>query len=92
MCHKWKAGRKGSGSGAGGVRYHATKGVVEERQGGGSGSQAEVGSVRGIRSIRGSGSVRGSPYNHPPLDKHQLDVEESEIGWKGIEPKVRARM
>jgi len=28
----------------------------------------------------------------PPLDKHRLDAEESEIGWKGIEPKVRARM
>jgi len=28
----------------------------------------------------------------PPLDEHQLDVEESEIGWKGIEPKARAWM
>jgi len=26
------------------------------------------------------------------LDEHRLDAEESEIGWKGIEPKVRARM
>ena len=28
----------------------------------------------------------------PPLDEHRLDAEESEIGQKGIEPKVRARM
>ena len=28
----------------------------------------------------------------PPLDKHRLDAEESGIGRKGIEPKVRARM
>jgi len=28
----------------------------------------------------------------PPLDEHRLDAEESGIGWKGIEPKVRARM
>jgi len=28
----------------------------------------------------------------PPLDEHRLDVEESEIGRKGIEPKARARM
>jgi len=26
----------------------------------------------------------------PPLDKHRLDAEESGIGQKGIEPKVRA--
>ena len=26
----------------------------------------------------------------PPLDEHRLDAEESEIGRKGIEPKVRA--
>ena len=26
----------------------------------------------------------------PPLDEHRLNVEESEIGWKGIEPKARA--
>jgi len=28
----------------------------------------------------------------PPPDEHQLNVEESEIGQKGIEPKVRAQM
>ena len=28
----------------------------------------------------------------PPPDKHRLDAEESEIGRKGIELKVRARM
>ena len=28
----------------------------------------------------------------PPLDKHRLNVEGSGIGWKGIEPKVRARI
>ena len=28
----------------------------------------------------------------PPPDEHRLDAEESEIGRKGIEPKVRARM
>jgi len=53
-CHKRKAGRKGSGSGAGGVRCHATKGVAEERQGGGSGS--------GSGRQAGVGSIRGSPY------------------------------
>jgi len=39
----------GSGSGAGGVRCHSTKGVAEERRGGGSGSgrQAGVGSGSG---------------------------------------------
>jgi len=50
----------GSGSGAGGVRCHSTKGVAEERRGGGSGRQAEVGSGSGRRAI--VGSVRGSPY------------------------------
>jgi len=54
-CHKRKAGRKGSGLGAGGVRCHATEGVAEERRGGGSGS----GSGRQV----GVGSIRGSPYN-----------------------------
>jgi len=44
----------------------------------------------GGRSGRGSG--RGSPYNTPPLDEHQLDGEESEIGQKGIEPKVKVQM
>ena len=48
----------GSGSRAGGVRYHSTEGVAEERRGGGSGRQAGVGS--GSRAI--IGSVRGSPY------------------------------
>jgi len=28
----------------------------------------------------------------PPLDEHRLDAEESGIGRKGIEPKVRVRM
>ena len=58
MCHKWKAGQKGSRSGAGGVQRHATEGVAEERRGGGSGS--------GSGSQAGVGSIRGSPYNHPP--------------------------
>jgi len=55
----------GSGSGAGGVRCHSTKGVAEERRGGGSGSrrQAGVGSGSGRRA--GVGSVRGSPYSSP---------------------------
>ena len=44
----------------------------------------------GGKSGRGSG--RGSPYNHPPLDKHRLNAEESETRRKGIEPKARARM
>ena len=35
---------------------------------------------------------RGSPYNHPSPDKHQLNVEESGIGQKEIEPKVRAQI
>ena len=54
-CHKWKAGRKGSGSGVGGVRCHATEGVAEERRGGGS--------VSGSGRQAGVGSIRGSPYN-----------------------------
>jgi len=28
----------------------------------------------------------------PPLDEHQLDVEDCEIGRKGIEPKARAQI
>jgi len=40
----------------------------------------------------GRESRRGSLYNHPPLDEHRLDTEESEIGQKGIEPKVRVWM
>jgi len=59
------------------------------RSDGGSG---EVG-ARGEPGVGGGrGSGRGSPYNHPPLDEHRLDAEESEIGQKGIEPKARARM
>jgi len=60
--------RSGSGSGAGGVRRHSTKGVAEERRGGGSGSggQTGVGSGSGSGRRAGVGSVRGSPYNHPP--------------------------
>jgi len=41
----------------------------------------------------GSRKHKGFPLQSPPpLDEHQLDAEESEIGRKGIEPKVRARM
>ena len=63
-CHKRKAGRKGSGLGAGSVRCHVTEGVAEERQGGGSGSgrQAGVGSGSGRRA--GVGSIRG-PLQFP---------------------------
>ena len=39
------------------------------------------------------GESEGVPLTiTPPLDEHRLDAEESEIGRKGIEPKVRARM
>ena len=39
------------------------------------------------------GEAEGVPLTiTPSLDKHQLDAEESEIGWKGIEPKARAQM
>ena len=39
------------------------------------------------------GEAEGVPLTiTPPLDKHRLDAEESEIGWKGIEPKARVRM
>ena len=39
------------------------------------------------------GEAGGVPLTiTPPLDKHQLDAEESEIGRKGIEPKARVRM
>ena len=58
----------GSGSGAGGVRCHSTKGIAEERRGGrsGSGRQAGVGSRSGRRA--GVGSVRGSPYSSGTAD------------------------
>jgi len=62
-------------------------------------------SGRRVGSNGGSGAVgvtsRGEPgvgvevvplTITPPLDKHQLDAEESEIGQKGIEPKARVRM
>jgi len=40
----------------------------------------------------GSQEHKGFPLQSPPLDEHQLNAEESGIGRKGIEPKVRARM
>ena len=39
------------------------------------------------------GESEGVPLTiTPPLDEHRLDAEDSGIGRKGIEPKVRARM
>jgi len=50
----------GSGSGAGGVRCHSTKGVAEESRGGGSGSRRRA----------GVGSGRGSPYRKGFLEMY----------------------
>ena len=37
--------------------------------------------------------AEGAPLTiTPPLDTHRLDAEESGLGQKGIEPKVRAQM
>ena len=45
---------------------------------------------REVEAVVGAGAV---PLTiTPPLDEHRLDVEESGIGRKGIEPKARARM
>ena len=70
-------------SGAG-VRCHSTKGVAEERRGGGSGSRS------GRQA--GAGGIRVPLTITPPLDKHRLDAEGSGIGRKEIELKVRAQM
>jgi len=63
-------------------------GAVGVTSGGGPGAGAE-----GEWEAEGEGEVGGVPLTiTPPLDEHQLDAEESEIGLKGIEPKARARM
>ena len=80
-CHKRKAGQKGSRSGAGGVQCHVTKGIAEERRGGGSrsGRRAGVGSGSGRRV--GVGSIRGSPYrNINILYKNQPREHIREVG------------
>jgi len=58
-------------------------------------SRRRVGSDGGSEAIgaRGEPGAGGVPLTIPLLlDEHRLDAEESEIGQKGIEPKVRARM
>ena len=43
--------------------------------------------------MEAEGEAEGVPLTiTPPLDEHRLDVEESEIGRKGIKPKARAWM
>ncbi len=56
------------------------------------GARGELGvGARGERKVEGK--AEGIPLTiTPPLDEHQLDAEESEIRWKGIEPKARAQM
>jgi len=63
-------------------------GAVGVTSGGGPGAGAE-----GEWEAEGEGEVGGVPLTiTPPLDKHRLDAEESEIGLKGIEPKARVWM
>ena len=51
------------------------------------------GSRKRKRKTGGRRKRKGFPLTiTPPLDKHRLDAEESGIGRKGIEPKVRVRM
>ena len=66
-------------------------GVVGARGELGAGVEAEAEGEQEVEA-EVEGEAGGSPYNHPPPDEHRLDAEESEIGRKGIEPKVRARM
>ena len=69
------------------------------RSNGGSGavgvtSRGEPGTgAEGEREAEVEGEAEGVPLTiTPPLDEHRLDAEESEIGRKGIELKVRAGM
>jgi len=67
------------GSGAVGVTSRGEPGVEAEGE---REAEAEAG-----------GEAEAVPLTiTPPLDEHRLDVEESGIGRKGIEPKARARM
>jgi len=64
------------------ITQHCT--TSESGSGAGAGEGWETGA---------EGEVGGVPLIiTPPLDKHGLNVKESEIEWKGIEPKVRAQM
>ena len=65
----------------------------------GSDGRSGVVGARGELGVQAEGEreaeaeAEGVPLTiTPPLDKHRRDVEESEIGRKGIEPKGRARM
>ena len=49
--------------------------------------------MEGEREAEAEGGAGGVPLTiTPPLDEYQLDVEESETGRKGIEPKARVWM
>ena len=80
------------------ARQHGTSG----RRVGSNGGSGAVGATlrgepaagaEGEREAEVEGEAGGVPRTiTPPPDEHRLDAEESEIGRKGIELKVRARM
>ena len=74
---------------------------TSRRQVGSNGGLGAVGATLrrepGAAGVEGEAEVEGEAGGvpltiTPPLDEHRLDVEESEIGWKGIELKVRVQM
>ena len=57
-----------------------------------SGAEAEEEQEAEVEAEEG-GKAEGVPLTiTPPPGEHRLDAEESGIGWKGIEPKVRVRI
>jgi len=72
------------------------KGVGSDGRSGAVGVRGEPGAEGEREAETGAeaeGETGGVPLTiTPPLDKHRLNAEESEIGWKGIEPKTRALM
>jgi len=73
------------------VTWHASAALAEGGSGA-VGARGELG-ARAEGEREAEGEAEGVPLTIiPPLDKHQLDAEESEIGRKGIEPKARAWM
>ena len=73
-------------------RSKSGKQVGSDGRSGAVGARGELG-VEDEQEAEGEGETGGVPLTiTPPLDEHQLDVEESETRRKGIEPKARARM
>ena len=72
------------------AHQHGTSG----RQFRSNGRSGAVGVIsRGELGAEAEGEMEGVPLTiTPPLYEYQLDVEESEIGWKGIEVKARVQM